>query len=124
MEVIKLNARSRDIAESTLNLYLDQCKNSTLMRSQRALVIDGKTLLYVLDKRANIQHLFLELTRMCSSVLACRATPLQKAYLVRIVKEQLMMQVSKLSCLELPLVWHTSSCVCVLNKNMCYDTII
>ena len=91
MEVIKLNARSRDIAESTLNLYLDQCKNSTLMRSQRALVIDGKTLLYVLDKRANIQHLFLELTKMCSSVLACRATPLQKAYLVRIVKEQLMM---------------------------------
>merc|ERR1719210_2964681 len=44
MEVIKLNARSRDIAESTLNLYLDQCKNSTLMRSQRALVVDGKTL--------------------------------------------------------------------------------
>ena len=77
MEVIKLNARSRDIAESTLNLYLDQCKNSTLMRSQRALVVDGKTLIYILDKRANIQHLFLNLTKMCSSVLACRATPLQ-----------------------------------------------
>ena len=77
MEVIKLNARSRDIAESTLNLYLDQCKNSTLLRSQRALVVDGKTLIYILDKRANIQHLFLDLTKMCSSVLACRATPLQ-----------------------------------------------
>merc|ERR1719481_2295894 len=91
MEVIKLNARSRDIAESTLNLYLDQCKNSTLLRSQRALVVDGKTLIYILDKRANIQHLFLDLTKMCSSVLACRATPLQKAYLVRIVKEVLKM---------------------------------
>jgi len=41
--------------------------------------------------RANIQHLFLKLTKMCSSVLACRATPLQKACLVRVVKEQLRM---------------------------------
>ena len=77
MEVIKLNARSRDAAESALNLYLDQCKNSTMLRSQRALVVDGKTLIYILDKRANIQDLFLNLTKMCSSVLACRATPLQ-----------------------------------------------
>ena len=91
MEVIKLNARSRDAAESGLKLYLDQCKNSTLLRTQRALVVDGKTLIYVLDKRANIQHLFLKLTTMCSSVLACRATPLQKACLVRVVKEQLRM---------------------------------
>ena len=91
MEVIKLNARSRDAAESGLNLYLEQCKNSTLLRTQRALVVDGKTLIYVLDKRANIQHLFLKLTKMCSSVLACRATPLQKACLVRVVKEQLRM---------------------------------
>merc|ERR1719410_985366 len=91
MEVIKLNARSRDAAESALNLYLDQCRNSTLARDKRALVVDGKTLIYILDKRANIQHLFLNLTKMCSAVLACRATPLQKAYLVRIVKEVLKM---------------------------------
>ena len=49
-------------------------------------MVDGKTLIYVLDKRANIQHLFLELTELCTSVLARRATPLQKAYLVRLVK--------------------------------------
>jgi len=91
MEVIKLNARSRDAAESALNLYLDQCKNSTMSKEKRALVVDGKTLIYILDKRANIQHLFLSLTKMCSAVLACRATPLQKAYLVRIVKEVLRM---------------------------------
>merc|ERR1740124_1177074 len=91
MEVIKLNARSRDAAESSISLYLDQCKNSTLAKEKRALVVDGKTLIYILDKRANIQHLFLSLTKMCSAVLACRATPLQKAYLVRIVKEVLKM---------------------------------
>jgi len=91
MEVIKLNARSRDAAESALSLYLDQCKHSSLSRERRALVVDGKTLIYVLDKRANIQHLFLDLTKHCSAVLACRATPLQKSYLVRLVKEQLGM---------------------------------
>ena len=91
MEVIKLNARSRDAAESSLSLYLEQCRNSTLAKDKRALVVDGKTLIYILDKRANIQHLFLNLTKMCSAVLACRATPLQKAYLVRIVKEVLKM---------------------------------
>merc|ERR1719209_1696516 len=91
MEVIKLNARSRDAAESALTLYLDQCQHSSIPSSRRALVVDGKTLIYVLDRRANIQHLFLDLTKKCSAVLACRATPLQKSYLVRLVKEQLGM---------------------------------
>merc|ERR1719397_585818 len=91
MEVIKLNARSRDAAESALTLYLDQCQHSSIPSSRRALVVDGKTLIYVLDKRANIQHLFLDLTKKCCAVLACRATPLQKSYLVRLVKEQLGM---------------------------------
>jgi len=52
-------------------------------------VVDGKTLIYILDKRANLQKSFLALASRCSSVLCCRATPLQKAYIVRIVKEEL-----------------------------------
>ena len=95
MEVIKLNARSRDAAESALNLYLDQCKNSTMRASQRALVVDGKTLIYILDKRANIQHLFLNLTKMCSSVLACRATPLQVAFNIRKILKVIFCSVSE-----------------------------
>ncbi|XP_018341958.1 PREDICTED: probable phospholipid-transporting ATPase VD isoform X1 [Trachymyrmex septentrionalis] len=59
---------------------------------QRALVVDGKTLTVILDPRSGLTGPFLELTRMCSSVLACRATPLQKAYIVRIVKKQLGMR--------------------------------
>lgn len=47
---------------------------------------------YILDRRSNLQRPFLELTRHCTSVLACRATPLQKAYIVRVVKEQLHMR--------------------------------
>jgi phospholipid-translocating ATPase len=54
-------------------------------------VVDGKTLIYILDKRAKLQKSFLELTSRCTAVLGCRATPLQKAYLVRIVKEELKM---------------------------------
>jgi len=45
---------------------------------QRALVVDGKTLTVILDPRSGLISPFLELTKMCSSVLACRATPLQK----------------------------------------------
>jgi phospholipid-translocating ATPase len=70
---------------------LDQSTNSSIPAEKRALVVDGKTLIYILDKRANIQHLFLNLTKLCGAVLGCRATPLQKAYIVRIVKEQLKM---------------------------------
>lgn len=40
-----------------------------------------------MDARSKLQKPFLELTRLCSSVLCCRATPLQKAYIVKIVKE-------------------------------------
>lgn len=47
---------------------------------------------YILDQRSNLQKPFLQLTRYCSSVLCCRATPLQKAYIVRVVKEQLKMR--------------------------------
>ena len=63
--------------------FLEQAKNSTRTREKRALVVDGKTLVYVLDKRANIQDLFLQLTEQCCAVLGVRATPLQKAYIVR-----------------------------------------
>ncbi|XP_076676070.1 phospholipid-transporting ATPase VD isoform X2 [Andrena cerasifolii] len=59
---------------------------------QRALVVDGKTLTVILDPRSGLMGPFLELTKTCSSVLACRATPLQKAYIVRVVKEQLGMR--------------------------------
>ena len=41
-----------------------------------ALVIDGKTLGYVLDQ--NIESEFLSVTEHCNSVLCCRATPFQK----------------------------------------------
>ena len=81
MEIIKLNARSRDSAETTIRYHLDHIQEqdneetSSVVtateelsemsagigrggrseRKNRALVIDGKTLIYILDRRANLQ---------------------------------------------------------------------
>lgn len=114
MELLKISARSRDAAESAISFYLSEIEreigrsaNSSVtggafpldvnnqlppQLTRRALVVDGKTLTYILDRRSNLQKPFLSLTRYCSSVLCCRATPLQKAYIVRVVKEQLHMR--------------------------------
>ncbi len=113
MSLLKLNAHSRDVAEATIRDHIKTIGAESMARGigdgsdggggvdlksgddagfalrRRALVVDGKTLVYILDKRANLQRLFLDLASHCSSVLCCRATPLQKAYIVRIVKEEL-----------------------------------
>ncbi|XP_072162375.1 phospholipid-transporting ATPase VD isoform X2 [Bemisia tabaci] len=131
MKILKLAARSKEAAESTIAFYLrevasssqgrsanigssmretqlalisslfktsqqpqqqSQISNSEKSSKSRALVVDGKTLTYILDRRSNLQKPFLDLTTHCTSVLCCRATPLQKAFIVRIVKEQLHMR--------------------------------
>ncbi|KAB7494597.1 putative phospholipid-transporting ATPase VD [Armadillidium nasatum] len=58
-------------------------------RKERGLVVDGKTLVYILDRRANLRGLFLQLATQCQAVMCCRATPLQKALIVRLAKEHL-----------------------------------
>ena len=113
MELLKLMTRSKETAESTIQFYLSEIENAessiqtvlpTASNSRRqlnrsgpknrskALVIDGKTLTFILDRRSNLTKPFLRLTGHCSSVLCCRATPLQKAYIVRVVKEELKMR--------------------------------
>ncbi|KAK4887192.1 hypothetical protein RN001_003463 [Aquatica leii] len=120
MEVLKIMARSKKTAEDTIKFYLsdieqgmdgtssevnirrtpDSSSTNELLRrprsSQRkhekALVVDGKSLTYILDKRSNLTKHFLKLTTYCTSVLCCRATPLQKAYIVKVVKEELKMR--------------------------------
>ncbi|CCM04383.1 uncharacterized protein FIBRA_06558 [Fibroporia radiculosa] len=50
-----------------------------------ALVIDGKSLGYALEKE--ISSAFLELALMCKAVICCRVSPLQKALVVKLVKK-------------------------------------
>uniref|UniRef100_A0A1B6DU11 Phospholipid-transporting ATPase n=1 Tax=Clastoptera arizonana TaxID=38151 RepID=A0A1B6DU11_9HEMI len=116
MELLKLSAKSKEAAEALINFYLNEIERnasndiisvedsrahgsshkmqpmanaSKKSMKKKAIIVDGKTLTYILDRRSNLQKPFLELTRHCTSVVACRTTPLQKAYIVRIVKEEL-----------------------------------
>ncbi|KAL5280993.1 ATP10B family protein [Megaselia abdita] len=96
MELIRLAARTRNSAESSIMFYLNEIENQKsnpyemqTLSKQKALVVDGKTLTYILDLKSNLTRPFLKLAKNCTSVLCCRSTPLQKAFLVKIVKEEL-----------------------------------
>lgn len=95
-ELLKLTARSRDAAESSIMFYLSEIEKQIAeygeVRQPKALVVDGKTLTYMLDMRSHLVKPFLKLTKYCASVLCCRSTPLQKAYLVKVVKEEYQMR--------------------------------
>ncbi|EEB94170.1 hypothetical protein MPER_07061, partial [Moniliophthora perniciosa FA553] len=59
-------------------------QRSTGEQEDLALVIDGKSLTFALEK--SISKVFLELAIMCKAVICCRVSPLQKALVVKLVK--------------------------------------
>ncbi|KAF9108735.1 hypothetical protein BGX27_008254 [Mortierella sp. AM989] len=52
-----------------------------------ALIIDGKSLEFALEK--DVEKVFLELAVLCKAVVCCRVSPLQKALVVKLVKRNL-----------------------------------
>jgi phospholipid-transporting ATPase len=50
-----------------------------------ALIIDGKSFTYALEK--DLEKMFLDLAIMCKAVICCRVSPLQKALVVKLVKK-------------------------------------
>ncbi|KAF8448709.1 hypothetical protein L210DRAFT_3387838 [Boletus edulis BED1] len=50
-----------------------------------ALIIDGKSLTFALEKE--VSKSFLELALLCKAVICCRVSPLQKALVVKLVKK-------------------------------------
>jgi phospholipid-translocating ATPase len=56
-------------------------------RPQAGLIITGKTLEFALQE--SLQKQFLELTAWCQAVVCCRATPLQKSEVVKLVRNHL-----------------------------------
>ncbi|KAI8603373.1 hypothetical protein EDD21DRAFT_442079 [Dissophora ornata] len=52
-----------------------------------ALIIDGKSLGFALEKE--VDKVFLELAVLCKAVICCRVSPLQKALVVKLVKRNL-----------------------------------
>ena len=88
-DVFVLNCASSFQAKTDLNEYINK-KSLKSSEDKTALVVDGQTLKYILTE---LPDLFLDLARSCSTVLACRVTPLQKGDLVRLVKESLQVMV-------------------------------
>jgi len=74
---------TRDNIQKKLDAVRSQGDN-TLTLDTLALIIDGKSLTYALEKE--LEKNFLDLACMCKAVICCRVSPLQKALVVKLVK--------------------------------------
>ncbi|KAL2943008.1 Phospholipid-transporting ATPase 1 [Bienertia sinuspersici] len=98
MKQIIINKNSKESCRRSLREALDMSNNmSTVTRgvgdndgisgpAQLALIIDGSSLVYVLDSELE-EELFLLASR-CDVVLCCRVAPLQKAGIVALIKQR------------------------------------
>ncbi|XP_065489591.1 phospholipid-transporting ATPase VD isoform X1 [Caloenas nicobarica] len=104
--IFTLRSQSRDACALVMNKILEGIQNTSAKKRpshklgsvsaspptqtpgfSAGLVIDGRTLEHVLHD--SLQNIFLELTEKCRAVVCCRATPLQKSVLVRLVRNKL-----------------------------------
>lgn len=77
---------TRDNLQKKLNAIRGQHASHAEMETL-ALVIDGKSLTFALEK--DMEKMFLDLAVMCKAVICCRVSPLQKALVVKLVKRHL-----------------------------------
>ena len=88
MMLLIVNEESAAATRDNLQKKLDAIRtqgDGTIEMDSLALVIDGKSLTYALEK--DLDKLFLELAVMCKAVICCRVSPLQKAMVVKVVKK-------------------------------------
>ncbi|KAK1232321.1 aminophospholipid translocase [Marasmius sp. AFHP31] len=87
MNLVIVNEENAQDTEEFLTKRLNAIKNqrNTGELEDLALVIDGKSLTFALEKP--ISKVFLELAIMCKAVVCCRVSPLQKALVVKLVKK-------------------------------------
>eukprot|EP00743_Colponemidia_sp_Colp-15_P002993 GILK01003236.1.p1 GENE.GILK01003236.1~~GILK01003236.1.p1 ORF type:complete len:1259 (+),score=240.27 GILK01003236.1:51-3779(+) len=81
MHLFVLNEKSRSATMDSLEKYLQNASKY----DEKALIVDGPTLTYALD--AELKLSFFNLAKQCSSVICCRVSPLQKALVVKLVRE-------------------------------------
>ncbi|XP_039097040.1 probable phospholipid-transporting ATPase VD [Hyaena hyaena] len=102
-----LNTQSKDACEMLMSTILKELQQKSPDSPERAslreglqespatqdsglragLIINGKTLEFALQE--SLQRQFLELTACCQAVVCCRATPLQKSEVVKLVRSHL-----------------------------------
>ncbi|KAF5322350.1 hypothetical protein D9619_001712 [Psilocybe cf. subviscida] len=87
MNLVIVNEETAQGTQEFLTKRLTAIKNqrSTGELEDLALIIDGKSLGFALQKDMN--KIFLELAIMCKAVICCRVSPLQKALVVKLVKK-------------------------------------
>ncbi|TYJ54546.1 hypothetical protein B9479_004773 [Cryptococcus floricola] len=86
MNLVIINTDTAAETSELLNKRLFAIKNQRMGgdTEELALIIDGKSLTYALEKECS--EVFLELAIMCKAVVCCRVSPLQKALVVKLVK--------------------------------------
>lgn len=94
MHKITLNASSKESCAEQIEAWIEKINNSAVpVPSQQSkqktygLIIDGQTIQYALEKPLDME--FLELAKACQVVVCCRVSPVQKASVVGLVREQL-----------------------------------
>ncbi|CBI29082.3 unnamed protein product, partial [Vitis vinifera] len=84
MTRIIINNNSKESCKKSLEDAIVTSK--TLMTQSVALIIDGTSLVYVLD--GELEEQLFQLASGCSVVLCCRVAPLQKAGIVALIKKR------------------------------------
>lgn len=87
MMLLIVNEESAAATRDNIQKKLDAIRtqgDGTIETETLALIIDGKSLTYALEK--DLEKLFLDLAVMCKAVICCRVSPLQKALVVKLVK--------------------------------------
>ena len=87
MTLLIVNEESAGMTRNNIQKKLDAIRtqgDGTIAMESLALVIDGKSLTYALEK--DLERNFLDLAVMCKAVICCRVSPLQKALVVKLVK--------------------------------------
>lgn len=77
---------TRDSLTKKLNALKGQMESGSEVEAL-ALVIDGRSLTFALEK--DLEKTFLDLAVACKAVICCRVSPLQKALVVKLVKRHL-----------------------------------
>lgn len=87
MTLVIINEETMQATRESLNNKLQALQNQKDGNTDMdalALVIDGRSLTFALEK--DLEKTFLELAITCKAVICCRVSPLQKALVVKLVK--------------------------------------
>lgn len=85
LKELQKNSASPGQASLSKGLHQPSAPRDSGLRA--GLVITGKALEFALQE--SLQKQFLELTACCQAVVCCRATPLQKSEVVKLVRNRL-----------------------------------